>query len=162
MTTASPVADRAAPRRPAARRVVSTLAARPPLRSAATPLLAAGAGLIITTAAIHLHLYLVGYRHVPTLGVLFMIQAVAGFALGAALLAGRHLVTAAAGAGYMAASAAGLILSATVGFVGVHDSLGVPWATTSLVVELIGLVLLGVATVSGAGLLPRRPRAGQP
>jgi hypothetical protein len=48
----------------------------------------------------------------------------------------------------MAASAGGLLLSATVGFLGIHDGLGVPWAATSLTVELIGVVLLG-----GAGIV---------
>jgi hypothetical protein len=46
----------------------------------------------------------------------------------------------------MAASAAGLLLSATVGFLGIHDGLGVPWAATSLTVELAGMVLLGSAS----------------
>ena len=43
----------------------------------------------------------------PTLGVLFMLQAVSGFVLAVAILAGRQAGLAAAGAGYMAASAAG-------------------------------------------------------
>src|SRR5580700_5859585 len=41
----------------------------------------AGAGLLIATAAIHLDLYLTGYRTIPTIGWLFLLQVIAGFAL---------------------------------------------------------------------------------
>lgn len=107
-----------------------------------TVLLVAGAGLVATTAAIHLHLWLSGYRHIPRLGPLFLAQAVTGLVLAPVLAVGRHLVAVAAGSVFMVASAIGLVLSATVGFVGIHDGLNVPWAMTSLVVELAGAVLL--------------------
>lgn len=61
-----------------------------------------------------------------------------------------------AGALYMAASAGGLILSATVGFIGIHDGLGVPWATTSLVVELVGLVIVAGTLAARAPAASRR------
>jgi hypothetical protein len=105
----------------------------------------AGAGLVAATAAIHLHLWLAGYRHVPRIGPLFLAQAVTGFALAPVVALGRRLVVVLGAALYMAASAAGLLLSATVGFLGIHDGLGVPWAATSLTVELAGMVLLGSA-----------------
>jgi hypothetical protein len=108
----------------------------------------AGAGLVAATAAIHLHLWLAGYQHVPRIGPLFLAQAVTGFALPPVLALGRHIAVVWGAALYMAASAAGLLLSATVGFLGIHDGLGVPWAATSLTVELVGMVLLG-----GAGAL---------
>lgn len=123
------------------------------VRYANTVLILIGAGLIVTTASIHLHLWLIGYRHVPRLGPLFLAQAITGFVGGPLLALFRNLIAVAAGAGYMIASAVGLILSATVGFVGIHDGLGVPWATTSLVIELAGFVVLGAA---GAVLLYRR------
>src|ERR1700692_1855924 len=47
----------------------------------------AGSGLLIATAAIHLDLYLTGYRTIPTIGWLFLLQVIAGFALGLAVLA---------------------------------------------------------------------------
>ena len=105
----------------------------------------AGAALVAATAAIHLHLWLAGYRHVPRLGRLFMAQAVTGFVLAPVVAFGRQVLTVVGAAFFMAASAGGLVLSATVGFVGIHDGLGVPWATTSLIVELAGMVLLGGA-----------------
>ena len=38
----------------------------------------AGAGLLITTGAIHLDLYLTGYRTIPTIGWLFLLLATLG------------------------------------------------------------------------------------
>lgn len=113
----------------------------------------AGAALIVTTAIIHLHLWMNGYRHVPRLGVLFLAQAITGLVAGPVIAAGRQLLLVVGGAAYMAASAIGLILSATVGFVGIHDGLDVPWAAASLGVELAGLILF---LISGVILLARR------
>jgi hypothetical protein len=53
----------------------------------------------------------------------------------------------------MAASIGGLVLSATVGFLGLHDALSVPWATPSLVVESVGFALF---FASGIALVARR------
>ena len=47
----------------------------------------AGASLLIATGAIHLDLYLTGYRTIPTIGWLFLLQVIAAFALGLAVLA---------------------------------------------------------------------------
>jgi hypothetical protein len=115
------------------------------LRTVATAAIVAGAALMVTTAAIHLHLWVAGYRHVPRIGPLFLAQAVTGFVAAPLVVWGRQVVLVLAAAGYMLASAAGLLLSATVGFLGLHDGLGVPWAMTSLVVELVGFVLLASA-----------------
>ena len=46
----------------------------------------AGAGLLFATAAIHLDLYLTGYRTIGTIGWLFLLQVIAGFAVGALVL----------------------------------------------------------------------------
>ncbi len=48
-----------------------------------------GAGLLIATAAIHLDLYLTGYRTIPTIGWLFLLQIIAAFALGLLVLVTR-------------------------------------------------------------------------
>src|SRR5690349_2760586 len=54
----------------------------------------AGAGLLIAAGAIHLDLYLTGYRTIPTIGWLFLLQVIAAFGLGLAVLAtGGRLVT---------------------------------------------------------------------
>jgi hypothetical protein len=121
---------------------------------ARTAAIVAGAVLMIATAAIHLHLWLIGYRHVPRLGPLFLAQAVTGLVVAPVVALGRQAVVVLGAAVYMAASAGALLLSATVGFVGIHDGLGVPWAGTSLAVELAGSLFLGAAV--GLQLVPRR------
>jgi predicted lipoprotein with Yx(FWY)xxD motif len=84
----------------------------------------AGSGLLIATAAIHLDLYLTGYRTIPTIGWLFLLQVIAGFALGLAVLAipGRLVLAgrlaAAAGAGFALATLGGYLLSVWVGLFG--------------------------------------------
>src|ERR1700726_2514640 len=66
----------------------------------------AGAGLLIAAGAIHLDLYLTGYRTIPVIGWLFLLQVIAAFGLGLAVLVtgGRRVVAgrvaAAAGAGF--------------------------------------------------------------
>jgi hypothetical protein len=117
------------------------------LRFVETAAIVAGAALMVTTAAIHLHLWLAGYRHVPRIGPLFLAQAVTGFVAAPLVVWSRQTLVVLGAAGFMAASAVGLLLSATVGFLGIHDDLSVPWATPSLAVELAGFLLMG-----GAGL----------
>lgn len=48
---------------------------------------AAGAGLLFATGGIHLDLYLTGYRTIPAIGWLFLLQAIASLGLGALVLA---------------------------------------------------------------------------
>ena len=107
-----------------------------------------GAATIGASAAIHLHLWLGGYRNVPRLGPLFLAQAVSGFTLALVIVVFRRMFAVLAGAIFQAASAIGLTLSATVGFVGIHDGFGVPWATTSITVELVGFVVLAASAVA--------------
>ena len=84
----------------------------------------AGAGLLIATGAIHLDLYLTGYRTIPTIGWLFLLQVIAAFGLGLAVLAtgGRTVIAsrlaAAAGAGFALATLAGYLLSVWTGLFG--------------------------------------------
>src|SRR5258708_7262982 len=49
-----------------------------------------GAGLLIATGAIHLDLYVTGYRTIPTIGWLFLLQVIAALVLGAAVLVLGH------------------------------------------------------------------------
>jgi hypothetical protein len=65
----------------------------------------AGAVLLAVSAGIHLDLYLTGYRSIPTIGWLFLLQVIAGFVLAVAVVVRSPLV-AAAGAGFALASAA--------------------------------------------------------
>jgi hypothetical protein len=122
----------------------------PSARVLTISLILIGAVTVAASAIIHLHLWIIGYRHIHLIGPLFLAQSVAGMVLAVALITYRRLGVIAAGVAYMAGSIGALIISATVGFLGLHDGLDVPWATTSLTTEVIGFVSLAVA---GAAIL---------
>jgi predicted lipoprotein with Yx(FWY)xxD motif len=91
-----------------------------------TGLRVAGAGLLIATGAIHLDLYLTGYRSIPTIGWLFLLQVIAAFGLGAAVLATAVLprgsmLAAAAGAAFSLATLGGYLLSVWSGLFGFKE-----------------------------------------
>jgi hypothetical protein len=111
-----------------------------------------GAVMIAGSALIHLHLWTLGYKHIHLIGQAFLFQAVSGLALGVLVVAFRRLVLVVAGLLFCAGSVLALVLSATVGFLGLHDGLGVPWAGWSLGTELAGFVGLSGC----AGLMLRR------
>jgi predicted lipoprotein with Yx(FWY)xxD motif len=73
-----------------------------------------GAGLLIATGAIHLDLYLTGYRTIPMIGWLFLLQVIAAFVLAAGVLLGSRLA-AAAGALFALGTLGGYLLSIWVG-----------------------------------------------
>src|SRR5579859_2588977 len=93
----------------------------------AVALRVSGAALLIATAAIHLDLYVTGYRTIPTIGWLFLLQVIAGFGLGVAVLAtGGRLVKGgwlapAAGAGFALATLGGYLLSVWIGLFGFKE-----------------------------------------
>jgi predicted lipoprotein with Yx(FWY)xxD motif len=81
----------------------------------------AGAGLLAATAAIHLDLYLTGYRSIPVIGLLFLLQVAAGFILAAAALVTGFWLAAAAGAVFALATLGGYLLSVQVGLFGFKE-----------------------------------------
>jgi hypothetical protein len=117
----------------------------PAARWAVTLLAVAGAGLLVWSGVIHLQLWSEGYRTISVIGPLFLVQGIAGIVLAVALAAFRRLVLLAAGAALAAGTAAGLLLSASVGLFGYTESLAVPSAQASLVVEFTGAAVLAVA-----------------
>ena len=121
--------------------------ASPLSRWAVTLLAVAGAALLVWSAVIHLQLWSDGYRDISVIGPLFLIQGIASIALALPLVVFRRLVLLAAGAILLAATAVGLLLSAGIGLFGYQESLAVPYAETSLVVEFTGAAVLVVAAV---------------
>ena len=84
-------------------------------------LLIAGPGLLIASGAIHLDLYLTGYRTIPTIGWLFLLQVIAAFGLGLAVLALRSRLVAAAAAGFALSTLGGYLLSVWIGLFGFKE-----------------------------------------
>jgi hypothetical protein len=121
--------------------------------SPAVPVLIArllGAGLTGTMGWIHLQLWLDGYREVPVVGILFLLNAIGAVALVTALLlAPGRLFSAAAivTALFTAGTLAGLVLSLTVGLFGVHESLQTPLVPATLIVESTGVLVLVITVI---------------
>jgi len=130
----------------------------PAARWTVTLLAVAGAALLVWSGVIHLQLWSDGYRSISVIGPLFLIQSIASIVLAVALVVFRRLILLAAGAVLAAATAAGLLLSAGIGLFGYTESLAVPYAETSLVVEFTGAAVLAAAAaiVLAAPLLRRR------
>jgi predicted lipoprotein with Yx(FWY)xxD motif len=80
-----------------------------------------GAGLLFATGAIHLDLYLTGYRTIPTIGWLFLLQVIAAFALGTIIVVSGSRLAAAAGAAFAVATLGGYLLSLRVSLFGFRE-----------------------------------------
>ena len=130
----------------------------PLARWAVTVLAVAGAALLAWSGVIHLQLWSDGYRDISVIGPLFLLQGIASIVLAVALAALRRLALLAAGAALAAATATGLLLSASIGLFGYTESLAVPYAELSLAVEFTAAAVLAaaVAIVLAAPLLGRR------
>jgi hypothetical protein len=132
-------------------------------RAAALLLRLACAALLAWIGYIHLHLWLEGYRQIPTDGPLFLADAVAGFALAAALLAWPRPLAGLAAAGYIASDIGALLISLTVGLFGFKESISAAYVVQTLTIETIALLALLIWTVLAAatpGPPARRQRRG--
>jgi hypothetical protein len=109
-----------------------------------------GAVFIAISAVIHLHLWMNGYRRIPTIGPLFLAQVIAGFAMGAFVLVTRKVGSAGMAFGFVASTLGGFILSIEVGLFGFKDSFSAPYAHMAFIVEIVALVL--VAGAAGLSL----------
>ena len=112
----------------------------------------AGAGLLAAAGAIHLDLYLTGYRTIPVIGGLFLFQVIAAFVLAAAVLAWGSPVAAAAGAVFAVATLGGYVLSLWVGLFGfaeVRTTAGIAAGVIEVAAFAV-LSLLALRTAPGA------------
>ena len=80
-----------------------------------------GSGLLFATGAIHLDLYLTGYRTIPTIGWLFLLQVITAFGLGATILVSSSRLVAAAGAVFAIATLGGYLLSLRISLFGFRE-----------------------------------------
>jgi hypothetical protein len=98
-------------------------------------------------AGIHLHLWLGGYRGIPTIGWLFLADVVGTGMLGAFVLVGPSgllpwaLLSAAVA---VAGTLGGLVLSLTIGLFGFEESVQAPLVVPTIVVEALSVVVLGI------------------
>ncbi|HUY06546.1 MAG TPA: cupredoxin domain-containing protein [Acidimicrobiales bacterium] len=107
----------------------------------------AGAAALVVSGAIHLDLYLTGYRLIATIGPLFFVQSVAAIGLGLTLVFQDRALLSAAGAGFILGTLAGYLLSRTIGIFGFHE-VSTPAGIVSEVVELFAFALLVEVAIS--------------
>jgi hypothetical protein len=129
-----------------------------PLDLAATAVFAAGGLLVVWSAAIHFHLWSEtdGYRSVPTIGPLFLLQSIAGLVIGVGLVVVRRLWAGLVGLGFVLATLAGFLVSVTHGLFGFRESWLAPFAKEAFTVEVLAAALCTLATALCA--MPSAPR----
>jgi len=115
-----------------------------------------GGGLMLATGAIHLDLYLTGYRSIPTIGVLFALQWAAAFVLGAMVLLARSRLVFAAGAGLAISTLGGYLLTLWIGLFGFREVRTVAGIVAGAVELAAFAVLAGLALSPGTGRVSRR------
>jgi predicted lipoprotein with Yx(FWY)xxD motif len=124
----------------------------------------AGAGLLIAAGAIHLDLYLTGYRTIPTIGWLFLLQVIVAFGLALAVLAtgGRHALAsrlaAAAGAVFALATLGGYLLTVWIGLFGFKEVR----TTAGIVAGVIDVAAFAVLAVLALAPVPASGPAQAP
>ncbi|MGH9002768.1 MAG: hypothetical protein ACRDYV_06535 [Acidimicrobiia bacterium] len=116
------------------------------------------AALLLAGGLIHLELWQGGYRGIPSIGPLFLLNVVASAAVAVALFIPHRRWPLAAGAALSAGSLAGLVLSRTVGVFGFMESGWTPMALRALAAETGALVALAVcAAAMGRNAPPPAP-----
>lgn len=99
-------------------------------------------GLLSRVIWIHLHLWLEGYRHIPTIGPLFLVGGFSALAVSAVLLVWPSRLVGLLGLGVDAGILTSLIASINVGLFGFKESLTGPFVVESIVIEAVAAVAL--------------------
>jgi hypothetical protein len=102
---------------------------------------------VLMSADVHLALYFGGFGTVPTIGTLFLVNAVAGLVIGAGILVWRHWLAAFFAFGFNAVTLAAFYLSVAVGLFGFRETAGGTQQVIAEVAEIVGLV--GAAILLG-------------
>ncbi|GAA2051664.1 hypothetical protein GCM10009839_68460 [Catenulispora yoronensis] len=111
------------------------------------------AAALAVSGYIHAQLYVADYRYIHVVGVLFLVQASASFALAVLLLAGPPPLIRLAAAGAAAGALGGFLASRTVGVFGFteHGWDPSPQSLLSVLVEVAVLLFLAPALAAMGG-----------
>lgn len=142
--------------------VVGPGRSRRPVDLAATTAFAVGGALLLWSAYIHFHLWNEpdGYRSIPTIGPLFLLQSITALIIGIGVVAVRRLWAAVIGIGFALTTIAGFLLSVAVGLFGFKDSWLAPFAKQAFAIEIGAVVaLIAAAALCLVGSVPHA-RAG--
>ena len=117
-----------------------------PLQVASTVAFVVGGLLVLWSGTLHFHLWQkVGYRHIPTIGPLYLVQSVAAVVVGVLVIAVRRVWVAIAGAGFALSTMVGFLISVEHGLFGFKDSWSAPFAHQALAVDIAAIVVLAAA-----------------
>jgi predicted lipoprotein with Yx(FWY)xxD motif len=119
----------------------------------------AGGGLLAATGAVHLDLYLTGYRSIPVIGWLFLLQVIAAFVLAAAVLVSGSRLAEAAGAVFSLATLGGYLLSVRIGLFGFTEVRTTAGIAAGVIEIAAFAALAALAAVPAAGRPPASPAA---
>ncbi len=121
----------------------------------------AGAVLLAGSASIHLYLFVSGYRSIPIVGWLFLLQVIVAFVLAAGALVTYSRVAAAAGAAFALSTLGAYLLAVWIGLFGFREVRTRAGIAAGLIEVAAFATLAMVAFVPGAaGQPPRRTRPG--
>ena len=129
-----------------------------PVDLAATVAFAVGGALLIWSAFIHFHLWSEadGYRTIPTIGPLFLLQSVTALIIGLGVVAVRRLWAAVIGFGFALTTIAGFLVSVASGLFGFKDSWLAPYAKQAFAIEVLALaVFIAAAALCLVGSVSR-------
>jgi hypothetical protein len=120
-----------------------------PLGAAATGAYVAGALLVLWSTYIHFHLWneTDGYRHIPTIGPLFLAQSIGGLLVAIVIVAVRRVWAAIIGLGFAVSTIVGFLLTVglTKGLFNFKESWAAPFAGLAFAVEIAATAVLLVA-----------------
>ncbi|MGZ4748745.1 MAG: hypothetical protein ACXVYY_16845 [Oryzihumus sp.] len=113
---------------------------------------------VLVSGAVHLKVWLDGFRYIAVIGPSFMLNAVAGLVIAVLLLAWRHWVPPLLAVGFGAATLGAFVISATVGLFGVYELWTTGPVLTAAASEVVAVVAgLAVLLRENPGLLRRAP-----
>jgi hypothetical protein len=108
----------------------------------------AAALLVAAAGAIHLYLWFDYFHRVHVVGALFLVNAGAGLAIGAALLARRNLPVVLLAGGYAIGTLVGFVISTRWGLFGYRETFWGSWQEAAGGVELAAALLAAVLLAS--------------
>ena len=120
----------------------------------------AGALLLVVSAGIHLVLYLTGYRSIPTIGWLFLVQFIVAFVLAVGALATHSRLVAVAGAAFALSTLGCYLLAVWIGLFG-YKEIRTRAGIAAGLIEVAAFATLALAAViadADEATAPARPR----
>src|SRR6266496_4080248 len=116
----------------------------------------AGALLLVVSAGIHLDLYLTGYRSIPTIGWLFLVQFLVAFVLAIGALVTHSRLVAVAGAAFALSTLGAYLLAVWIGLFGFREIR----TRAGIAAGLIEVAAFGVLALAAIAVGPARQADG--